>query len=110
MQWHTLNSEVLLEEIKELSKNQKVLIFKHSTRCSISSMALNRLERAWKEDETQHLKPYFLDLISYRQISNKIAEVFEVQHQSPQALVIENGQCIYHNSHMGINYKEIIQQ
>ena len=107
MNWIKLTSEDELNQIKTLSEQGKVLIFKHSTRCSISSMALSRLERAWKDDEMKGVKPYFLDLIAYRNLSNRIAEEFGVQHESPQVLMIEKGKCIYHDSHSGISYQEI---
>ena len=109
MNWNTINSAAVLDQIIEESKGQHVLIFKHSTRCSISSMALSRMERSWDESEMQGLKAYYLDLIAYRPISNQIAEVFDVYHESPQVLVIENGKCIYTASHMGINYSSLKQ-
>ena len=107
MDWNTIQSAEDIEEIKKASESGRVLIFKHSTRCSISSMALNRLERAWKPAETQGLQPFFLDLIAKRPISAQIADEFGVRHESPQVLVIENGKCIYDNSHMGISYNEL---
>jgi bacillithiol system protein YtxJ len=109
MKWIILDSEQELEKIKELSNTQAVLIFKHSTRCSISSTALNRLERSWKDEEMKDIKPYHLDLITYRSISNKIADTFNVPHESPQVLLIKNGKCIYNASHLSISYKEINQ-
>ena len=105
MNWLELSNESQLNEIIEDSKNAPVLIFKHSTRCSISSMAINRLERAWKEGAK--LKPYYLDLIRYRDISNLIATKLGVEHQSPQAIVIKDGKAIYNNSHMGISFNEL---
>ena len=64
-------------------------------------MALNRIERAWNADATS---AYYLDLINYRDISNKVSELFNVEHQSPQVLVIDNGSCVYHDSHMAISF------
>lgn len=77
-------------------------IFKHSTRCNISSMALNRME---KTDffESARIPFYYLDLIQFRNISNYIAEKFQVQHESPQILLIQNGKCFAHTSHNDIN-------
>jgi bacillithiol system protein YtxJ len=109
MNWNKIKSIAELEEATKQSENEKIILFKHSTRCSVSSMALNRLERSWKDSETAGLKPYFLDLIAHRDISSEIANKFDVRHESPQVLVIENGECIYHNSHMGISYKELKQ-
>lgn len=107
MKWNKLEKEATLAEIKAKSQEHPVIIFKHSTRCSISGMALNRLERSWKEEEMQHLSPYFLDLLSHRDISSKIAETFNVVHESPQLLLIDNGNCIYNASHMGISYEDL---
>jgi bacillithiol system protein YtxJ len=108
MNWINLENIAQLEEIKKLSHEQPVMIFKHSTRCSISGMAYDRLKRSWKAEETDHIKPYYLDLISYREISNKIAEEFGVRHQSPQVIVVKNGEAVYDNSHMGISYSDIL--
>lgn len=107
MQWTKLTDLQQLDEIFHESTEQKILIFKHSTRCSTSRAMLDRLERNWKEDEMQTVKPYFLDLLSYRQISNAIAEKFNVEHESPQVLIIQNGDAIYHASHTSINYTAI---
>lgn len=107
MNWTPLTSSEQLAHLTEESKNQPILVFKHSTRCSISSAALARLERSWKEDNG--IKPYYLDLLAYRPISNEIATVFGVEHQSPQALLIRNGKCIYTESHMGIDVSEMLE-
>lgn len=104
MKWNVLNNSAQLEEIKKLSEHQPVVVFKHSTRCSISATALNRLERNWKEEEMTAVKPYFLDLLSYRPVSNAVAQAFDVYHQSPQILIIHKGTCVYHTSHMDISY------
>ena len=108
MIWTELRTESQLELIQEESKTKSILIFKHSRRCSISQVALNRLERKWRAEETAHIKPYFLDLISYRETSDTIAREFEVDHQSPQVLIIENGESIYDRSHLDIDYDKIL--
>lgn len=108
MKWNSLTDTVQLEQLKEESKSQPVLIFKHSTSCSISRASLDRLERHWKEEEMKSLKPYFLDLLSFRALSTEIANTFQVVHESPQVLIIKNGEAIYHNSHFGIDYKSIV--
>ena len=102
-----LTEESQLEQIKEQSTRQPVAIFKHSTRCSISSMAKNRLER---ETPAANTLFYYLDLIRYRSVSNKIAEDFHVHHESPQLLLIKNGECTYEESHNGINMADIATQ
>ncbi len=107
MIWSKIIDIKNINEIVEESRSKKILIFKHSTRCSISVSALNRLERNWKQDDGLKLKPYFLDLLNYRDISNQIANTFGVDHQSPQVLIIENGNCTFNQSHLDINYEDI---
>ncbi len=107
MNWIALTEETQLEQIKEESKQQPVIIFKHSTRCNISSMAKNRLER---EQAAANVAFYYLDLLRYRPISNKVAEIFHVHHQSPQVLLIKNGECTYEESHNGISMHDIAEQ
>ncbi len=107
MNWINLNDEGLLNEIKVKSAGKPQLIFKHSTRCSISSMAKNRLDRA---EQPEGIDFYYLDLIANRNLSNKVAEVFDVEHESPQVLLIKNGSCVYDESHMGISIDEIAEQ
>ena len=107
MNWIVLTEERQLEEIKEKSEQQPVVIFKHSTRCSISSMAKNRLEREKPQGDVLF---FFLDLVRYRAISNKIAADFRVHHESPQVLLIKNGECTYEESHNGISMQDITEQ
>lgn len=110
MNWNKITDPGQLQEIKKESSETAILIFKHSTRCSISSTALGRLERSWNDTEAVDVKPYFLDLISFREISNQIEKEFNVVHESPQILMIKDGVCTYTASHMGINYKDIISK
>jgi bacillithiol system protein YtxJ len=107
MNWIDLIDEQQLEHLKELSKHKAQLIFKHSTRCAISSMAKNRLERSTPPDSVDF---YYLDLVKHRQLSNKIATDFAVYHESPQVLLIKNGECIYDESHSGIQMDDIAEQ
>ena len=100
MNWNTITSDSDLQKILELSKSQPVLIFKHSTRCSISSLELNRFERNWNNFGVE---PFYLDLLKYRQLSYTIAEIFEVEHQSPQLLLISENKCLEHASHNAIS-------
>ena len=107
MDWKNLTSIDQLEAIAADSFNTPQVLFKHSTRCSISSMALNRLEM---NTPPQCVDFYLLDLLQHRDISAAIAEKFKVHHESPQVLVIINGECTYDESHMGISMDEIAAQ
>ncbi len=107
MNWIALTDVNQLQTIKDESFNQPVLLLKHSTTCSISKTALNRLERNWNQEKVGELKPYYLDLLRFRPISAEIASTFNVEHQSPQALIIQNGECIYNASHFDISFAEL---
>ncbi|MFN3173470.1 bacillithiol system redox-active protein YtxJ [Phaeodactylibacter xiamenensis] len=107
--WLQLQSRSQIEEIIEHSKSVPCLIFKHSTRCSISSLAQNRLSKGWSLADNDVL-PYHLDLIAHRDLSNAVAEQFGVRHESPQVLLIKDGRCVYDASHLGISATDIASQ
>ncbi|MGY5352754.1 bacillithiol system redox-active protein YtxJ [Wenyingzhuangia sp. IMCC45533] len=96
--WIELTNVSQLDEVVEASKTSKVIIFKHSTRCSISASVLNKFEKQVGDD----YQLYFLDLIAHRDISAAIAEKFNVVHQSPQAIFVESGKVTQQDSHYGI--------
>ncbi|QXP62226.1 bacillithiol system redox-active protein YtxJ [Polaribacter sp. R2A056_3_33] len=101
LNWIPLTSIEQLEEIKEISKTEAVLIFKHSTRCGISSMVIKQFEKLFTE-EHQNLKVYYLDLLNYRDISDEVGFTFQVMHQSPQLIAVKNGVSVENASHYEI--------
>lgn len=105
MNWKALNDMEQLESIKAASYTTPQVIFKHSTTCSISRMALDRFERAAAPENVDF---HYLDLLKHRPISAAIAEKFQVFHESPQVLLIKQGECIYDESHYGIMMDELI--
>jgi len=105
--WNPLKQITQLDDIISESFHQPVIIFKHSTRCSISRMALKQFEIHYSAP-LDTLKPYFLDLLAYRELSNEIASRFNVMHQSPQLLLIKEGKCVYTASHSDIDADELI--
>lgn len=107
MNWIELQHLNSLEDIKIKSFERVQVIFKHSTSCSISSVVKNRLE---KSQVPTQIDFYYLDLIRNREVSNAVASLFQVQHESPQVLVIKNGECIYEESHYGIIMEDILEQ
>ncbi|MEM9930305.1 MAG: bacillithiol system redox-active protein YtxJ [Bacteroidota bacterium] len=106
MKWHEIQTIDDVQTIIDRSRVVPCLILKHSTRCPISSMAKSRLEMSWDLEEDQ-VEAYYLDLIRYRDVSNFIAGEFGVQHESPQALLIEDGQCTYNASHLNIRVADL---
>jgi bacillithiol system protein YtxJ len=107
MNWIPLKDQAGLDAIKSKSVEQPQVIFKHSTRCGTSSMVKNRLE---KSTVPPAIDFHFLDLVTYRALSNKVAEEFGIEHESPQILLIKNGQCIYDESHYGIFIDDIMEK
>jgi bacillithiol system protein YtxJ len=103
--WIELTDLGQLNEIMDLSHQQPVIIFKHSTRCSISRMALKQFENEY--DLEGSVTPYYLDLLNHRDISQEIATRFDVYHQSPQMLLIKEGKSIYDASHSDIDALEL---
>jgi bacillithiol system protein YtxJ len=103
MDWKPLTRIDQLDVLSEESKQKPLVIFKHSTTCSISLMAKSRLESSWNLD----LDAYYLDLKQYKEISNTIAEKFSVHHESPQLILLKDGEAIYDASHFDISVSEL---
>jgi bacillithiol system protein YtxJ len=101
LNWIQITDINQLQTIADESNSRPCLIFKHSTTCSISRMALKNFEAQFSLESK--ISIYFLDLLNYRTISNEIATFFNVLHQSPQILLIENGRCVYNASHENID-------
>jgi bacillithiol system protein YtxJ len=106
MNWTSLDSANQVDAIKQSTGYS--LIFKHSTRCSISMMAKRRFEMDMDKLPAD-MPLYFLDLIKYREISSQIAQDFQVHHESPQMLLIKDGECILDQSHGGISVDETLE-
>ena len=103
--WEELKDSEALRQYVEKSEQVPVLFFKHSTRCSISSMALSRFEEKW--DTNEDCKLFFLDLLQFRPVSNLLADLTNVEHQSPQVIVLFNEEVIYTATHSAIDAKDI---
>lgn len=104
-----MEDESAIGDIVKLSFTKPVIVFKHSTRCAVSSMALNRLSNLTQDTQEKGVF-YFLDLIKYRQISNKLADTFGVYHESPQLIIMHKGECVYDASHNEISKAELEEQ
>lgn len=103
--WVNLTSEEQLRDLIANSAEQPVAIFKHSTRCSISSMALSRFENKWNQELP--LTCVYLDLLAYRPLSNLLAELSGIEHESPQLIAFKNNEVVYQASHNGIDAEAV---
>ena len=100
--WIGLNDLEQLHLIEKQSKTKLQVVFKHSTRCGVSRMVLNRFIDGYDLSEDD-VDLYFLDIINYRDVSNEVGYKFQVMHESPQLLVIKNGVVVAHGSHSGVS-------
>lgn len=106
MNWINIDSSDKINEVKEISGSQKVMIFKYSPKCAINYIVRNLLEREWNGSEML-MKTYLVDVVSNKELSQKIEGEFGVSHESPQVLIIENSKPVFTASHGKILYSEI---
>ena len=106
LSWILLEQDIQLNDLVKQSFSTPCLIFKHSTKCFISSVALKRFEENWCLSNNQ-VVPFFLDAIKHRKLSKQVAETFSENHETPQILLIENGDCILEATDMDIHVQEI---
>ena len=106
IQWHTIKTQEDLESVIQSSHHSSQLIFKHSTRCSISSLVKNRLEKEMRESKPPH-SIHLIDVIENRRLSHQVAEMMSVRHESPQILRISDGHCDFHTSHFDVSLQNI---
>ena len=103
MNWKTLESLEDLQNAINDSNKEAIVLFKHSTRCSVSTMAKKSVEHFWDLD----IDAYYLDLLAHRNVSNAIADQLSVQHASPQLILVKDGKALYHASHGQINVDDL---
>lgn len=108
LEWNQLESVDQLKQVLNDSKSKPKLLFKHSKRCSISMMALSSFESKW-EGKPEEVDIYFLDLLKHRDVSDAIAELTGVPHQSPQVIVVNDGDVVYHATHSSIHPREALK-
>ncbi len=104
--WIQLDSLEMLEQVDAESYKQPVAILKHSTSCGISRMVLRQFEKDY-DLEPDSVKLYFLDLLRFREISNRIASKFNVPHESPQLIILKDGKVVHDSSHSAIEVNSI---
>ena len=108
MNWNQLASIDQISQLLDQTKDRRILLFKHSTRCPVSFAALKRIEKSWPTEKETHIQPYLIDVLKERPLSKEIALRYGVEHASPQLLLIGVEGCIYHASHENINYKDLL--
>ena len=107
IEWRHITEMSHLDEIVEASKSKPQLIYKHSTRCGVCSMVRNRLDSEWSHNG--RIDPWHLDLLAHRDISNAIANRFNIRHESPQIIILSNGNAVVHVSHASLGSRDLDQ-
>ncbi len=106
LKWVAIEREEQVEAIAALSHSRPCVVYKHSTRCSLSSLAKYRLEKEWNLAEDA-VATFYIDIIAHRHLSRYLSERFEVYHESPQVLLIRDGECTYDASHLDISVADL---
>ncbi len=106
MNWIKLDSLEKLDEMKTASENEKVLVLKFSPKCAINYVVRNLLEREWAAGEMR-MKTFLVDVISGKSLSEQLEKEYGVEHESPQALIIQKGKVLFHASHGRVIYSEL---
>jgi|JI7StandDraft_1071085.scaffolds.fasta_scaffold275687_2 bacillithiol system protein YtxJ len=109
MEWQIIQTEAEIQPLIEMSDRHPVLFFKHSTRCSISNTAKNRLEKLWPQLSPHGVLAVYIDVLTNRPSSFLLSSLSSIEHESPQAILFHKGQCIYHQSHLGIDVEEMLK-
>ncbi len=104
--WIKLDHRTQVKDLLDISQQRPIIIFKHSTRCGISAAVKAHLAKEWNFSQKE-LPFYYLDLITYRALSNEIAETLNIWHQSPQIILIYKGEVVFHTSHHAIDIHKI---
>ena len=104
--WKILETEDRVNLLAEESFNNPVVIFKFSSRCGVSASVFDEFQEKLNAAQPTNAAFYLVDVVANRQVSHAISAVFGIQHESPQALVIKDGECTYQKSHWSISFEE----
>ncbi|WAC13806.1 bacillithiol system redox-active protein YtxJ [Dyadobacter pollutisoli] len=107
MNWITISSE---EEVQNIyNSGEYSIIYKHSPRCMTSLMAYRQLKSDVNSVPNVQVPVYIVDVIANRKESQSIASTFQVEHESPQLLIVKNGECLYDSSHEDISLHQTLE-
>ncbi|MFC4601963.1 bacillithiol system redox-active protein YtxJ [Cohnella hongkongensis] len=88
----------------EASSSKPLLVFKHSTSCSVSAGAHEETMRYIEDDRSGAVDYAIVHVIEDRPVSNEIAERLGVKHASPQVILVKDGEAVWNTSHWHITY------
>ena len=83
------------------SNHRPVLLFKHSLTCPISTRALHELQ-SYLEHADSRISYKLITVQTARAVSDEAAIRLRIIHQSPQAILVRNGNEVWSASHSDI--------
>lgn len=107
--WDAISHPSDLKSILDKSENRPQLIYKHSNRCSVCFVAKGNLEQS-SEQLLEHADMHYLNVVKNRSASDSIASRLNVRHKSPQVILVDKGEVIWHASHSGIEGTKILEE
>jgi bacillithiol system protein YtxJ len=107
--WQKISQASQVDSIIESSSERPQLIYKHSHRCSVCFVAKGDLEQS-SEDILEHADMHFVNVVNNREASDYIASELDVRHESPQVILVDQGEVVWHASHGSIEAEEILDE
>lgn len=98
----TLSSEA---DVDDALAAPLAVLYKHSPICPTSGMAYEEIRELVRL--RQDVPIYMVDVIRSRPLSRHIAERIGITHQSPQAIILQEGVPRWHGSHFDIGAEAI---
>lgn len=98
-----------LSEILEESDLEPVIILKHSSTCPSSARIYDKLKR-WAEEEKISMPIFIITVQKYPALSEKIARLFDIRHESPQILILNKQKVTYTAHHDNIATENFVFQ
>ncbi|MDZ7682292.1 MAG: bacillithiol system redox-active protein YtxJ [Fodinibius sp.] len=107
--WESISDTSQVDPVIEASKQKPQLIYKHSHRCSVCFVSKGNLEQA-SEDILAHAEMHFLNVVNSREASDYVASELDVRHESPQVILLDDAEVVWHASHGDIDTDAILDK
>lgn len=101
-QFTQITDKDALEHLLARSHDAPVVLFKHSSTCPISAAAYRQMSQVLTEVSLVVVQ-------RAREVSSEIAARTGIRHESPQAIVLRNGEAVWTASHFDIT-KSAVEQ
>jgi bacillithiol system protein YtxJ len=109
MNYQEIRSLDELAEVLKASERQTVMFFKHSNTCGVSSRAFNEFRKYLQAPEGAQVRNCLIIIQSSRDVSDGLASLTGVRHESPQVIIVSEGLAVWHDSHLAIKSETLIE-